>query len=78
MEPDINSGDYLMCAPTKPYINGDIVILFNGTKAHCKYYIKNRKKVIYQNAKREIFDAKGYVISGKVMSKYGRMCDKKF
>ena len=77
MEPDVKSGDYLMCAKTDCYEHGDIVILFNGTEAHCKYYLKHGNRVVYQNARKEIFDAKGFVLSGKVVSKYGHMLRKK-
>lgn len=77
MEPDISSGDYLMCVPQRRYRNGDIVVLFDGVAAHCKYYVQNGDEVVYQNGKREIFDAEGFEIAGKVMSKYGHLFDKK-
>ena len=77
MEPDISSGDYLMCVPMRKYRNGQIVVLFDGEEAHCKYYIKNGDDVIFQNGKKEIFDAEGFEIAGRVMSKYGHVFDKK-
>jgi len=77
MEPDISSGDYLMCTPMRKYRNGQIVVLFDGVEAHCKYYIQNGDEVIFQNGKKEIFDAEGFEIAGRVMSKYGHMFNKK-
>ena len=77
MEPDISSGDYLMCTPIRRYRNGDIVVLFDGVEAHCKYYVKNGDDTIFQNNKKEVFNAEGFHISGKVMSKYGHLLDKK-
>lgn len=69
MMPDIKSKDWLICVKSNEYVNGDIVILYNGIELHCKYYLENDGGMIFLNGKKEIFDGSEYDIVGKVLSK---------